>query len=1429
MTGRRFLWRWSARLLRREWRQHAVIVGLLGVGVAIGVGSLVAVFNLAAPPGGTYGTGQVRASVLGDNGAVRSALIDQDHRFGLIETATVPVPGSAVRVEVRVQEPDDPVARPLLDLVAGRWPEGDGEVAVTDGTARRLGLADDPIGQTAELGSGTVVTVVGQVENPTDLDDDFALASRFDPFDLEPVAVTSAFLVDAEPSEVVFPGGVAISVESSGSDIPVDTRTALTLLVNLATLLALLETVLLAGAGFAVVARRRSRQYGLLGAIGAAPAQIRRAATAGGVLVGVAGAVLGASVGVTVAALVVPRLDEAVGHRIELAVPWWTVVPTVVVAIVAAALAARWPSRSLSRQPVTAALAARRPRSGPIGRLALVGVLAAPAGLTLLAIGVAGLSIVSALAGVVLAFLGLLLVTPAVVSAVARAGGRLPLPGRLAARSHDRQRGRSAAVVSALVVAIGLPVGLVAVTGSIDRHRSAQLPNLADDLAVAWLPGAEGPMIEIPAQLDPAAATTAVDRLAATLPTARLAPIEVAVEPGQPPFSVAFDSLGMAPSLMPVFGVTALDEPCLVCDQFAFGDRSEDGDEIVYAGHEAWIATPALLEVLGLIPTAESEQASTGLTRLDDVRLVDDRRDGGETGLAIEPDYPALASVAPVLIWPDAVAARGWETRTVGWLIADDGVVLAERGNDLVDAVGSALLLETRVEPEPTTALRVIGLLVGGVTGLAVLAAAVALEVAEGAGDRTILRAIGAGPGTSRRISAAGAVILAVTGAVLAIPTGYLALFGLLAVPGLDLPFVVAWSALALALVVLPVLAWFVGWFGAGRGGAGVSGRGLGAGFGRQGTLAALILAAVTSAAGCGLDRPWSADAGGDDPGAVAAGGGAAGTVGCDPALDAAFAAWADAGFSGSVAIVGGTRPCVAGYGLADRAAGRANTADTVFSIGSVTKAVTAAAVLDLVDQEVLGFDDPVGRHRPELVGPVAELTIRQLLLHTGGLVGEHGDDHVPLTEADAIAALGTLDLGFPPGESYLYSNAGYTLLALVVEAVTEQGYRDYVGDEILTWGEDTEPVGGFWDGEPAAPEPRAIGYPDGEHPGQLGYLAGPHWGLDGNGGVAMTPLDLARWTRALFTGEILSSRATGWLTSTRTYLGEDVELPGWVELDRSLFGEPLITASGGGGAIGHSVDVGWLPESDRVVVIAVNGDTPTSSSFVGHVAPALMAGTGVPGPPVLAVAAPEEIAALRGRWAVGPADALVIEPEHGGLRVEADGVEAMELLFPAPGWAAGELADHERLAVEFIAGKTAEGARRLADLEAERGPVRSVEVIGTIFDGELVTFLRISFEIGTGTGTEAGGETETETGTEAGGETVLAIALNRYGGSEAFGLDSSPPAIWLAPDGEGGHGPLTPDPTSVATTLRPGGSAGPDQLIVDGPGGRTVLERADR
>src|SRR5690606_33472981 len=153
----------------------------------------------------------------------------------------------------------------------------------------------------------------------------------------------------------------------------------------------------------------------------------------------------------------------------------------------------------------------------------------------------------------------------------------------------------------------------------------------------------------------------------------------------------------------------------------------------------------------------------------------------------------------------------------------------------------------------------------------------------------------------------------------------------------------------------------------------------------------------------------------------------------------------------------------------------------TVFAIGSVSKAFTAAAVFGLVDGGELALGDRAGDLVPGLGGPAAEATVEQLLLHTGGLTGSHGEDHVPLGREEAVTALSELERAFAPGTDFGYSNSGYTLLALIVEEVSGRSYRDHMSEEVLRLPGREEPVGGFWDGEPAPSGPRATGYVDGE------------------------------------------------------------------------------------------------------------------------------------------------------------------------------------------------------------------------------------------------------------------------------------------------------------------------------------------------------------
>jgi hypothetical protein len=167
-----------------------------------------------------------------------------------------------------------------------------------------------------------------------------------------------------------------------------------------------------------------------------------------------------------------------------------------------------------------------------------------------------------------------------------------------------------------------------------------------------------------------------------------------------------------------------------------------------------------------------------------------------------------------VLIWPETVAANGLDRVTAGWLVVAGSPLTPATIADLESAAGPDLLSEVFVEPSPQSGLRLLGLLVGGLVGLGILASIISLHVAESGPDLRILRAIGASPGAGRRMSSATGAILAASAAVIAVPVGYLPLVPLLTDRQLGIRFVVPWTALAAIVVVFPMLAAGIGWVG---------------------------------------------------------------------------------------------------------------------------------------------------------------------------------------------------------------------------------------------------------------------------------------------------------------------------------------------------------------------------------------------------------------------------------------------------------------------------------------------------------------------------------------------------------------------------------------------------------------------------------------
>ncbi len=141
VPARRAVIRWAWRLLRREWRQQLLILGLVTVAVAATiVGAAVATDTPPAANAG-FGTAQDQATFQAPDPHLASQIAALQHRFGrvnVIENQTVAIPGSINTYDLRAQNPRGPYGQPMLSLVSGRYPASPGQVAVTSGLAADL-------------------------------------------------------------------------------------------------------------------------------------------------------------------------------------------------------------------------------------------------------------------------------------------------------------------------------------------------------------------------------------------------------------------------------------------------------------------------------------------------------------------------------------------------------------------------------------------------------------------------------------------------------------------------------------------------------------------------------------------------------------------------------------------------------------------------------------------------------------------------------------------------------------------------------------------------------------------------------------------------------------------------------------------------------------------------------------------------------------------------------------------------------------------------------------------------------------------------------------------------------------------------------------------------------------------------------------------
>ncbi|MEU8887228.1 ABC transporter permease [Streptomyces sp. NPDC048442] len=414
-----------------------------------------------------------------------------------------------LQAEVRELAATDPLAKGLLALGEGRFPEKAGEIAATHHFLEAGGLS---IGDKVKPRSlDTEFTIVGAYELPDDLslDQINALPGTFlAPLNkslatqgLSPTGGDTKYLVGPGSSGEGFTWNMVKEANTKGitvlsravalnppadSEVPYfkqsgprdtsggsgDALAAAATVVGLA----LLEICLLAGPAFAVGARRSRRQLGLVGANGGDRRHIRAIVLSGGLVIGVAAAVIGTVLGIALTLALQPVLEGYLGKRFgDFDLRPLELLGIALLAVFTGLMAAIVPAVTASRQPVLASLTGRRGVRKANRVLPIVGLIAVALGATIALYGaVASDSFLLVGGGSALAELGVVALTPVLVGLFGRIGGWLPLSPRLALRDAVRNRGRTAPAVAAVLAAVAGTVAVATYTASSEAKQRAE-------------------------------------------------------------------------------------------------------------------------------------------------------------------------------------------------------------------------------------------------------------------------------------------------------------------------------------------------------------------------------------------------------------------------------------------------------------------------------------------------------------------------------------------------------------------------------------------------------------------------------------------------------------------------------------------------------------------------------------------------------------------------------------------------------------------------------------------------------------------------------------------------------------------------------------------------------------------------------------------
>jgi CubicO group peptidase (beta-lactamase class C family) len=265
-----------------------------------------------------------------------------------------------------------------------------------------------------------------------------------------------------------------------------------------------------------------------------------------------------------------------------------------------------------------------------------------------------------------------------------------------------------------------------------------------------------------------------------------------------------------------------------------------------------------------------------------------------------------------------------------------------------------------------------------------------------------------------------------------------------------------------------------------------------------------------------------------------------------------------------------------------------------LFDIGSAAKSITAAAVLLLEQRGWLDLSASISKYLPDVPPADRTITAAQLLSHSSGLPENFASDQRRLSKQKAIQLI--LNLPRHSTHRFAYSNAGYTLLAAIVEQVTHQPFRVFVEHQLLA------PSGmrstGWYGEQPSGVVP-VHGHIGGRNTGAAGTQAPASWATLGAGGMTSTAADMMRWLQALQAHRILDAATTKQMFTPREPIGQPGASAayGWV-VGTTTSGP--IRVIGGDTDYGYTSDLRFLPKAS-LLTVALSGSDESPANQLGH------------------------------------------------------------------------------------------------------------------------------------------------------------------------------------------------------------------------------------